>query len=197
MSSWISCILACHLKWTLRDLVLFDGDLRHDYMGKNRFANMSYGTLPNLFIYYSIIYVYPVQFGFFSCVLSFVLMSFFSSLFMLILVYFFVAMFVLCHFYRLFNALGCTIKHTHKKKGNSGKDENRPLGSAISFSNHYTIGILKKCCRPENWVSRTWKQKALRTVEACTQQVTTDNRPSSTKTNWQLKHIIIRAVTAP
>ena len=173
---------------------------------------MSQGTMPNLFIF-NMFLLFNL---FFSCALSFVLMSFFSSLFMLILilVYFFLWQCLFYAFLSLLQCLGCT-KNTQKK---TRKDENWPLGSASSFSSHYTIGILKKSAAGrrigylahetcKNFLApllsklsaeESWKEKALRTVEAFTQQLTTHNRrPSSTKTNRQLKHIIILAFIAP
>ena len=43
-------------------------------------------------------------------------------------------------------SIACLMPWAHQKyrEKETGKDENRPLGSAISFSNHYAIGILKK-----------------------------------------------------
>ena len=73
--------------------------------------------------------------------------------------FFLVAMCVLCDFYRFFNALGAP--KTHKKK--TGTDENRPLYTECHFFLQplYHWHSKKKCCRPENWVSRTWNMQTL------------------------------------
>lgn len=175
---------------------------------------MSHGTMPNLYIH-----IYSIRVSCSICFFLVCLVLFSCHSFLVhvdIGLFFLVAMCVLCDFYRFFNALGAP--KTHKKK--TGTDETRPLGSAISFSNHYTIGILKKSAAGrrigylahetcKNFLApllsklsaeESWKEKALRTVEAFTQQLTTHNRrPSSTKTNRQLKlkHIIILAFIAP
>lgn len=104
---------------------------------------------------------------------------------------------VLCDFYRFFNALGAP--KTHKKK--TGTDENRPLYRECHFFLQplYHWHSKKKCCRPENWVSRTWNmQKLFGTVafQAVSgrklKREGTENSRSiySASDNWQPKTVI-------